>query len=712
MYLTQVLPLFCKKMDGAHVRQVFMYLGENIGHQKDGEDMEVLARIQVEHPIPVLSHHFPHTVEEGETSKGAGESLQHMRKATKKTKCCAACEKPALMGKKLCENCLKAAAGDSNKQMNTFLLLMKDAVKQSVEAAVQQAVNLAQKRSRSQTSLDKGKGFSSDESDIEGFQVSEGELDSSEQDIQKDESEFDVEIVDPLIKAMRQALELEDTEELNQKRDKLFGSRQKKSRVFPVHQVIKDLIQLELLRPDAKVIQHSESTGDVARRKEARHSTASKEAQESNQNFSRRMHEASREIRFNGRTSSASKKEMWDQITLAVSACRNHVRDRANCRKRFDDIRANLKKKIQAQRMHASGTGGGPPAQSLILTPLEEQMREKILPVVVEGLPGDRDIGIYFAPFPPVAPEAHVSPDTEHVSSPGSSSSSSSMEEPDVATQGQIHSSDHEDVPTPGLTQHSSPPARDTYSAIAASEERILGEENRRHSEMMSVLERMISLQERTISQMSQIERVIIQVPKEIQNVNRTLQAIVVNLSQANQLRITAKEQQFHFSPSEDGSLHASTFSPESSVLHSPVVDDTGTVGASSVQVPVNIQPLISVQNQERTPTNETRKRKLGQQLTSFWKKIKTPKQETAPTSVVQCLATGSQLPQATPSAPEVPQPTPSAPEMPQPTPSATELPHASTSRTVKAKVLAKGKRQTQQPTSRPVTRSQKDKQK
>ncbi|MEE6511761.1 hypothetical protein FKM82_018534 [Ascaphus truei] len=81
--------------------------------------------------------------------------------------------------------------------------------------------------------------------------------------------------------------------------------------------------------------------------------------------------------------------------------------------------------------MHASATGGGPPAQALILTPLEEQMREKFLPVVVEGLPGDRDIGIYSAQFPPVAPAAPVSPvsrDTEHVSSPVSSRSSSRME--------------------------------------------------------------------------------------------------------------------------------------------------------------------------------------------------------------------------------------------------------------------------------------------
>ncbi|MEE6519748.1 hypothetical protein FKM82_017490 [Ascaphus truei] len=55
-------------------------------------------------------------------------------------------------------------------------------------------------------------------------------------------------------------------------------------------------------------------------------------------------------------------------------------------------------------------------------------MREKFLPVVVEGLPGDRDIGIYSAPFPPVAPAAPGTPDTEHVSSPVSSRSSSSME--------------------------------------------------------------------------------------------------------------------------------------------------------------------------------------------------------------------------------------------------------------------------------------------
>ncbi|XP_075449216.1 uncharacterized protein LOC142490680 [Ascaphus truei] len=319
------------------------------------------------------------------------------------------------------------------------------------------------------------------------------------------------------------------------------------------------------------------------------------------------------------------------------------------------------------------------------------------------------------------------------------------MEEPDVHNEGNIQLSQHEHVSTRPVTQHSTVPARDTYSAIAASEERIVVEENRRHSDMMSVLERMISQQERMISQhdkmisqqetsiaqMSQLERIFIQVPKQIQNVNRTLQAIVHNLRQANQLRMTAREQLFHFTPSEDGSLHGEKISPQSSVLHSPVRDDTGTVAASSVQVPVNMEPLTSGQNQQLTPTTETRKRKLGKQLllTSFWSNFKKPKQETAPPSVVQCVSTPSPLPQPTPSGPELAQPTPSGPELAQPTPSGPELAQptpsgpelaqptpsgpelaqASTCRTVKCKVVGKRKTLTQQATNRPVTRSQKE---
>ncbi|XP_075449397.1 uncharacterized protein LOC142490863 [Ascaphus truei] len=293
---------------------------------------------------------------------------------------------------------------------------------------------------------------------------------------------------------------------------------------------------------------------------------------------------------FQGRTSSASKKEKWNEIILGVNACGNRVRDKNNCRKRFDDIRARLKKKIQQLRLHACGTGGGPPAQRLILTPLEEQLREKLLPVVVEGLSGDRDIGIYSSEFPPVAPGGHVSPETEQVCSPGSCSSSHPEEHND-AKDTEMLLSENEEVPIQTVTQ-AIPPASNTYAAIAASEEKIVVAENRRHADMMSVLERMISLQEETISQLAHLHRVFIEVPKKLQTVNTTLEAVVVQLTQANHLRMTTTAHQFSFTPSQDGSLHAANFSPHASDIHSPGRDVTGTVAASSVHVPLYFQPL------------------------------------------------------------------------------------------------------------------------
>ncbi|XP_075439572.1 uncharacterized protein LOC142483372 [Ascaphus truei] len=207
--------------------------------------------------------------------------------------------------------------------------------------------------------------------------------------------------------------------------------------------------------------------------------------------------------------------------------------------------------------MHASCTGGGPPAKRLILTPLEEQLREKLFPVVVEGLAGDRDIGIFLSEFPPVAPGGHVSPETEQVSSPGSCSSSH-LAEHDDAKDTEMLSSEHEEVPIEIVTQ-AIPPPTDTYAAIAASEEKIVEAENRRHSDIMSVHERMISLQEETISQLAHLHRVFIEVPKQIQKLNTTLEAVVVQLNQANHLRMTTTAHQFTFTPSQDGSLDAAT---------------------------------------------------------------------------------------------------------------------------------------------------------
>ncbi|XP_075457447.1 prenylcysteine oxidase 1 isoform X2 [Ascaphus truei] len=340
---------------------------------------------------------------------------------------------------------------------------------------------------------------------------------------------------------------------------------------------------------------------------------------------------------FVGRTSAASKKEMWDTIVIGVNACGNSVRDKYHCRKRFDDIRSKLKKKIQDQRVHATGTGGGPTPQRLILTPLEELLRPKLLTVVVEGLAGDRDIGIYPSQFPAVAPGGHVSPEMEQVSSPGSASSTlleehhgdedDEYDEDDATEETEIQSCDHEEVPIETVVPPNRP-STSTYDAIVASEGKIVDAENRRHSDMMTVLERMIGLQEETVSQLAHLHRVFIEVPKQLQKINTSFEALVVQQTQANYWRMTNVPQ---FNTSQPGSVHAGQFSPHSSDIHSPGPNVTGQVADIAVQVPDDILPLPSVQIQQQTPTKEATKTKQDTH-------------ETDQPSLVQCLPTCSHV--------------------------------------------------------------------
>ncbi|XP_075449326.1 uncharacterized protein LOC142490790 [Ascaphus truei] len=466
---------------------------------------------------------------------------------------------------------------------------------------------------------------------------------------------------------------------------------------------------------------------------------------------------------------------MWDTIVIGVNACGNHVRDKRNCHKRFDDIRSKLKKKIQQQRVHATGTGGGPTPERLILTPLEELLRAKLLPVVVEGLPGDRDIGIYPSQFPPVAPEGHVSPETEQVSSPGSASSTHLEEhddedydddddDDDAAIDTQIQASDHEEVPIETVLPPNRP-ANTTYDAIVASEGKIVEAENRRHSDLMTVLERMIALQEETVSQLAHLHRVFIEVPKQLQKINTSFEALVVQQTQANYLRMT-NVPQFNLSTSQAGSVHAGQFSPHASDLHSPGPNVTGQVADIAVQVPDDILPLPSVQNQQLTPTKEATKTKHKQLLlTSFWSKTTKDTHETDQPSLVQCLPTcshvsvgtspvgeslatspvreqslpkspvGESLPkspvgESLPKSPvgeslpksPVGESLPKSPvgeSLPKSpvgeslaTSPAREVPEATQSGSVVAKVVGKRKRKIQETTSRPVTRSQKEQKK
>ncbi|XP_075455183.1 uncharacterized protein LOC142494636 [Ascaphus truei] len=250
-----------------------------------------------------------------------------------------------------------------------------------------------------------------------------------------------------------------------------------------------------------------------------------------------------------------------------------------------------------------------------------------------------------------IAPEGHVSPETEQVSSPGSASSTH-LEEHDeedyddddddaTAIDTQIEASDHEDVPIETVLP-ANRPANTTYDAIVASEGKIVEAENRRHSDFMTVLERMIALQEETVSQLAHLHRVFIEVPKQLQKINTSFEALVVQQTQANYWRMTNVPQ---INTSQPGSVHAGQFSPHSSDIHSPGPNVTGQVADIAVQVPDDILPLPSVQIQQQTPTKEPTKTKHKQLLlTSFWSKTTKDTHETDQPSLVQCLPTCSHV--------------------------------------------------------------------
>ncbi|XP_075449263.1 uncharacterized protein LOC142490730 [Ascaphus truei] len=210
-----------------------------------------------------------------------------------------------------------------------------------------------------------------------------------------------------------------------------------------------------------------------------------------------------------------------------------------------------------------------------------------------------------------VAPGGHVSPEMEQVSSPGSASSTlleehhgdedDEYDEDDATEETEIQSCDHEEVPIETVVPPNRP-STSTYDAIVASEGKIVDAENRRHSDMMTVLERMIGLQEETVSQLAHLHRVFIEVPKQLQKINTSFEALVVQQTQANYWRMTNVPQ---FNTSQPGSVHAGQFSPHSSEIHSPGPNVTGQVADIAVQVPDDILPLPSLQIQQQTPTKE-----------------------------------------------------------------------------------------------------------
>ncbi|XP_075445280.1 uncharacterized protein LOC142488823 [Ascaphus truei] len=113
-----------------------------------------------------------------------------------------------------------------------------------------------------------------------------------------------------------------------------------------------------------------------------------------------------------GKTSSVIKRQWWEKIRVAVSGCGRQQRSHDNCRKRFDDIKQKLKKKIQQGILHASATGGGPAAEQFIACPLEEQLAAKLTSLQIAGVNGDLDIGVYEHVYPEVCPASPIAEDT------------------------------------------------------------------------------------------------------------------------------------------------------------------------------------------------------------------------------------------------------------------------------------------------------------
>ncbi|XP_075451048.1 uncharacterized protein LOC142492264 [Ascaphus truei] len=349
-----------------------------------------------------------------------------------------------------------------------------------------------------------------------------------------------------------------------------------------------------------------------------------------------------------------------------------------------------------------------------------------------------------------IAPGGHVSPEMEQVSSPGSASSTlleehhgdedDEYDEDDATEETEIQSCDHEEVPIETVVPPNRP-STSTYDAIVASEGKIVDAENRRHSDMMTVLERMIGLQEETVSQLAHLHRVFIEVPKQLQKINTSFEALVVQQTQANYWRMTNVPQ---FNTSQPGSVHAGQFSPHSSDIHSPGPNVTGQVADIAVQVPDDILPLPSVQIQQQTPTKEATKTKqdthetdqpslvqciptcshvsLGTSPVREQSLPKSPVGESLPKSPVGESLPKSPVGESLPKSPvgeslatsPVGESLATSPvgEQSLATSPACEVPEATQSGSVVPKVGGKRKRKIQETTSRPVTRSQKEQKK
>ncbi|XP_041427614.1 uncharacterized protein LOC121401378 isoform X1 [Xenopus laevis] len=182
----------------------------------------------------------------------------HSRKAVEKE--CSICDNPAMHNKKVCLMCWESMSG---KRADDQWSAMRDWFKESMSKSLEDLVgtvtaNVIQKVGPSAPVMGKESRDPKVPAECEARQqgaarcsLSATSEEEEELIVLDEDSSFDLDLIEPLVKAVRKVLELEDTEQ-EKKQDRMFKSSGKKDLVFPVHDVLKDIIKEEWAVPDKK----------------------------------------------------------------------------------------------------------------------------------------------------------------------------------------------------------------------------------------------------------------------------------------------------------------------------------------------------------------------------------------------------------------------------------------------------------------------------
>ncbi|XP_075445013.1 uncharacterized protein LOC142488405 isoform X3 [Ascaphus truei] len=230
------------------------------------------------------------------------------------------------------------------------------------------------------------------------------------------------------------------------------------------------------------------------------------------------------------------KKELWKEVQVSVSACGNQLRNYMNCRKRFVDIKRNVKSKLHQIRLNATATGGRPPDPNLSLTEMEEQVSQILNPILVEGLPGDLDIGVYAHPFPPGARASALSSPASALSSPASRLQSplpnQEITSPVLAASQSYSLRSTSQSPRLTRRQHARV-HQDNLASQQQSEVPFLESQTSRHQQLMGV-------QQQIVAELVSIKHILNRNSTAFDILNCSLQSIAASLIKQNELRACA----------------------------------------------------------------------------------------------------------------------------------------------------------------------------